>query len=106
MDYKQKKLTQKLKDHLEQLQYHTTAGYKAFKKSIIDFVRGRIAIWKTEIKCAVSRDFVLKKLRGAKHITTTQIDKIPHAANQYIKTDLTKLINEHFKEQYENMLND
>ena len=30
MDYKQKKLTQKLKDHLEQLQYHTTAGYKSF----------------------------------------------------------------------------
>lgn len=64
-------------------------------------MRGRIAIWKTEIKGAVGRDFVLNKLLDAKTITTTQIDKLPHEANQYIKTTLTKLNNEHFKEQYE-----
>ncbi len=100
MDYTNKKLTQKLKDHLEQLQYHTTAGYKAFKQNIIHFVRERIAVWKTEIKGVVSRDFILNKLLDAKIITTAQIDKLPHEANQYIKTALTKLNNDHFKEQY------
>ena len=61
MDYKNKKLTQKVKDHLEQLQHHTTAGYKSFKKGIIDFIHGQMAIWETEVKGAVSRDFILKK---------------------------------------------
>ena len=101
MDYKNKKLTQKLKDHLEQLQYHTTAGYKSFKKGIIDFLRGQTAIWKTELKGAISRDFILNKLLDAKIITTTQIDKLPHEANLYIKTTVTKLNNLHFQRQYE-----
>ena len=57
-------------------------------------------MWKTEIKGAVSRDFILSTLLDAKIITTTQIDKLPHEANQYIKIALTKLNNEHFKEQY------
>ena len=70
-----------IKYHLEQLQSHTTAGYKAFKQNIINFLRGRIAMWKTEIKGAVSRDFILSKLLDAKIITTTQIDKLPHEAN-------------------------
>ena len=82
MDYKNKKLTQKLNDHLEQLQHHTTAGYKTFKPNVINFVQGQTAIWKTELKGAINRDFILNKLLDAKIITTTQIDKLPHEANQ------------------------
>ena len=44
MDYKTKKLTQKLKDHLEQLQHHTTAGYNTFKTNVINFVQGQTTI--------------------------------------------------------------
>jgi hypothetical protein len=52
------------------------------------------------VKGAVGRDFILSKLVDAKIITTTQIDKLPHEANQYIKTALTKLNNTHVKQQY------
>ena len=47
----------------------------------------------------ITRDFVLENLIKNKIVLNRDIHDLPHEANQFIKTQITKFNNKYFKEQ-------
>jgi len=97
---KDKPVSIKLKDYLKQVKLHTSDGFKAHKTKIIDFVRNYFWEITKDEKGVLTRDYVLNKLILNKIIKTADIHDLPHEANQYIKTQITRHNNANFKEDF------
>ena len=59
---KDKPVSIKLKDHLKQVALHTSDGFKAHKKEMIDFIRTNFFAMTQRATGLVTRDFVLEEL--------------------------------------------
>jgi hypothetical protein len=92
----------KLKDYLKQVGKHTTDGFKKYKDKIIDYMRNKFNDAISEETGIITRDFILDKMIKDKIILNKDVHDLPHEANQFIKTRLTKHNRDHIMKEYGN----
>ena len=102
---KDRAISIKLKDYIKQIKLRTSDGYKKHKQQIIDYMKNKFNDATRDETGIITRDFILEKMIKDKIIQNKDIHDIPHEANQYIKTRLTKHNRDHIIREYGDIYN-